>query len=139
MSTIFTKIINREIPSNIVWEDDFAVVFLDIQPIKKGHLLVVPKQEVDKFYDLVDESFCRLFLLAKFLAKKMESGLQQKFPELDVARIGLMIEGLDVNHVHIKLVPLSKGVGFNPSNAYQATPEELAEMRDFYTQIFAEL
>lgn len=136
MPTIFTKIINREIPSNIVWEDEFAIAFLDIHPLKKGHLLLVPKIEVDKVYDLENEDFVKLFSIAKNLSKKMDHTLQENFPDLGIKKIGIVVEGLDVPHVHIKLIPLSGGNGLNSENAYTASPEELAEMREFYKKVF---
>lgn len=136
MSTIFTKIINREIPSNIVWEDEEFISFLDTTPVKKGHLLVVPKIEVDKIYDLSDETYTKLFKQAKVMAKKMEGALKEK---LQVERIGYVVEGFGVPHVHVHLVPLHRGNELSPQNSYVASPEELAEMREFYTEIFGDL
>lgn len=136
MPTIFTKIINREIPSNIVWENEELISFLDITPVKKGHLLLVPKMEVEKVYDLNDNLHTKLFAQAKAMAKKMEEALQKDKPLMQVSRIGYVVEGFGVPHVHVHLVPLTRDGELSPQNAYQAGPEELAEMREFYTEVF---
>ena len=99
MPSIFTKIINRKIPAHIVAEDDQHIAFLDIMPLVKGHLLVVPKQEVDYIYDLEDELYSSLHLFAKKVAKAQESVIK-------CTRIGVAVIGLEVPHVHIHLVPL---------------------------------
>jgi histidine triad (HIT) family protein len=138
MPTIFTKIINREIPSYIVWENDEFISFLDTTPVKKGHLLLVPKVEIDKVYDLDDEFHAKLFAKGREMAKKMDQALRSKKQEMQVARIGYVVEGFGVPHTHLHLVPLSAGNDLNPQNAYQAGPEELAEMRDFYVDVFNE-
>lgn len=99
MSTIFTKIIERQIPAYIVAEDDHNVAFLDINPLVKGHLLVVPKQEVDYIFDLDDAAYSSLWLFAKKVALAMES-------VVSCTRVGIAVIGLEVPHVHIHLVPL---------------------------------
>jgi len=99
MSTIFTKIINREIPAYIVAEDDHNIAFLDIMPLVKGHILVVPKQEVDYIFDLDDEKYSNLLLFAKKVGKALES-------VISCTRIGVAVIGLEVPHVHVHLVPL---------------------------------
>ncbi|WP_158860478.1 HIT family protein [Lunatibacter salilacus] len=99
MSTIFTKIINREIPAYIVAEDEHSIAFLDIMPLVKGHLLVVPKKEVDYIFDLEDEDYSNLLLFSKKVAKAMES-------VISCTRIGVAVIGLEVPHVHIHLIPL---------------------------------
>ena len=100
MPTIFTKIINREIPGYIVAEDDNYIAFLDIMPLVKGHLLVVPKQETDYIFDLEEEIFTGLQLFAR----KVALALKRAIP---CERIGLAVIGLEVPHVHIHLVPLN--------------------------------
>jgi histidine triad (HIT) family protein len=109
MPTIFTKIINREIPSYIVWENDEFISFLDTTPVKKGHLLLVPKVEIDKVYDLDDEFHAKLFAKGREMAKKMDQALRSKKQEMQVARIGYVVEGFGVPHTHLHLVPLSAG------------------------------
>lgn len=99
MSTIFTKIINREIPAYIVAEDEHNIAFLDIMPLVKGHLLVVPKKEVDYIFDLEDKDYSNLMLFAKKVGKAMES-------VISCTRIGVVVIGLEVPHVHIHLIPL---------------------------------
>lgn len=99
MSTIFTKIINREIPAYIVAEDEHNIAFLDIMPLVKGHLLVVPKKEVDYIFDLEDNDYSNLMLFAKKVGKAMES-------VISCTRIGVAVIGLEVPHVHIHLIPL---------------------------------
>lgn len=99
MSTIFTKIINREIPGYIVAEDDQNIAFLDIMPLVKGHLLVVPKVEVDYIFDLEDQDYAALMRFAKKVAKAQER-------VITCTRIGVAVIGLEVPHVHIHLVPL---------------------------------
>lgn len=100
MASIFTKIINREIPAFIVAEDDHYIAFLDIMPLVKGHLLVVPKKEVDYIFDLEDNLLTGLHLFAKKVAKA-----QKKV--IPCERIGLTVIGLEVPHVHVHLIPLN--------------------------------
>lgn len=100
MSTIFSKIIQREIPAYIVAEDQDHIAFLDINPVATGHVLVVPKQEVDYIFDLEDQALSRLQLFAKKVAK----GLRKAVP---CKRIGVAVIGLEVPHTHVHLVPLN--------------------------------
>jgi len=99
MSSIFTKIINREIPGYIVAEDDRNIAFLDIMPLVKGHLLVVPKVEVDYIFDLEEQDYAALMRFAKKVAIAQEK-------VIPCTRIGVAVIGLEVPHVHIHLVPL---------------------------------
>ena len=100
MSSIFTKIINGEIPSYKIYEDDKTYAFLDIHPETKGHTLVVPKTEVDKIYDLSDEDYQALMDTVKKLSRHMEQVLG--------ARILWKVVGTDVPHAHVHLMPLDK-------------------------------
>lgn len=100
MNSIFTKIINREIPGHIVAEDDNFIAFLDINPLVMGHTLVVPKQEVDYIYDLDDATLSDLNLFAK----KVAVAIKKVVPCL---RIGIAVIGLEVPHTHVHLVPLN--------------------------------
>jgi len=100
MSSIFTKIINREIPGHIVAEDDNFIAFLDINPLVMGHTLVVPKKEVDYIYDLDDATLSDLNLFAK----KVAVAIKKVVPCL---RIGIAVIGLEVPHTHVHLVPLN--------------------------------
>ena len=103
MASIFTKIINREIPSYEVAEDKNYYAFLDINPLAKGHTLVVPKKEVDYIFDLDDETYNGLFVFVKNVSKAIENSV-------DCLRLGMVIYGLDVPHAHVHLIPL-KGTG----------------------------
>lgn len=99
MASIFTKIINREIPGYIVAEESEYIAFLDICPLAVGHTLVVPKQEVDYLFDLNDTVFTGLMTFAKRVA----IGIQKAIPCL---RVGMAVVGLEVPHAHIHLIPL---------------------------------
>ncbi len=101
MSSIFTKIINGEIPSFKVAENSDFYAFLDINPNAKGHTLVVPKKEVNRLFDLDEETYAGLMSFSRKIAKSM-----RKVIECD--RIGMTVIGLEVPHVHIHLIPLNK-------------------------------
>lgn len=102
--SIFTKIINGEIPCHKVYEDDKTFAFLDIHPIQPGHTLVVPKTQVDFVWDLDDGDYQALMATVK----KVGGRLREVFP--DKQRIGVMIEGLDVTeHAHVKVFPFDRG------------------------------
>lgn len=101
MASIFTKIINGEIPCYKVAETEDCLAFLDIMPLAKGHVLVIPKQEVDFYYDLEDE----LFVKVNALAKKVAKAIQKVVP---CERIGVSVIGLEVPHAHVHLVPINK-------------------------------
>ena len=100
MPSIFTKIINNEIPSYKIYEDDRTIAFLDIHPESKGHVLVVPKLEVDKIYDLPDEDYNALMQTVKKLSKHLEQKLG--------TRILWKVVGTDVPHAHVHLMPLDE-------------------------------
>lgn len=99
MSSIFSKIIAGEIPSYKIAEDDNFFAFLDINPLSKGHALVVPKKEVDYIFDLDDKNYQGLFNFARKVSKAIELSV-------DCIRIGMVVYGLDVPHAHIHLIPL---------------------------------
>ena len=99
MSTIFTKIVNGEVPSYKIAEDERFYAFLDINPLVKGHTLVIPKKEVDYLFDIEDKDFKDLFLFAK----KVAVGLKKVIP---CEKIGVAVIGLEVPHTHIHLIPL---------------------------------
>lgn len=101
MATIFTKIINGEIPCYKVAENDDFIAFLDIEPVTKGHTLVVPKVEVDYIFDLEDDQLQALMLFSKRVAKAMD----KVFPEAN--RIGVSVIGLEVPHTHVHLMPIN--------------------------------
>lgn len=101
MATIFSKIIAGEIPSYKVAENDKFFAFLDINPLVKGHTLVVPKQEVDYIFDLEDKDLAEMHVFAKSVAKAIEKAVPYK-------RVGLAVMGLEVPHAHIHLIPINK-------------------------------
>ncbi len=98
MASIFTKIINKEIPALIVAEDNNFVAFLDINPVAKGHTLVVPKKEVDYLFDLDDNILSEMTIFAKKIAKSLDKSF-------DCKRVGLLVVGTEVPHAHIHLIP----------------------------------
>ncbi|HLW08706.1 MAG TPA: HIT domain-containing protein, partial [Marinilabiliaceae bacterium] len=99
MATIFTKIINGEIPCYKIAEDENYFAFLDIRPLAKGHTLVIPKKEVDYFFDLDDETMKGISVFAKRVALAIEKTVECK-------RVGVAVLGLEVPHAHIHLVPI---------------------------------
>ncbi len=99
MASLFTKIVNGEIPAWKVAEDENFLAFLDIFPVAKGHTLVIPKKEVDYLFDLDDETYIGLQLFAK----KVAIGIQKAIP---CQKVGVMVLGLEVPHAHIHLVPM---------------------------------
>ena len=101
MATIFTKIVNGEIPSYKVAEDGQFYAFLDINPLKEGHTLVIPKREVDYIFDLEESELSSLFIFAQKVAKGIESAIPCK-------RIGVAVIGMEVPHAHIHLIPIEK-------------------------------
>lgn len=103
MPSIFTKIVKGEIPSYKVAEDENYYAFLDINPLSKGHTLVIPKTEVDYIFDLDDDTYNGIFKFSKKISKAIEKAV-------DCLRIGVVVYGLDVPHAHIHLIPL-KGTG----------------------------
>ncbi len=124
MASIFTKIINREIPGHIVAENDDYIAFLDINPLVEGHVLVVPKQETDYIFDLEDIVLSGLHLFAKQVAKAIEASVECK-------RIGVDVVGLEVPHVHVHLVPLNSmnDINFNKEKL-NPSQEELSKIVD---------
>ncbi len=122
--SIFTKIINREIPGHIVAEDDHFISFLDINPLVLGHCLVVPKKEIDYIFDLNDDELKDLMIFAKRVSKALEKAVP-------CLRIGVAVIGLEVPHTHVHLVPLNNMDDINFSraklNPVQAELSEVAE------------
>ncbi len=122
MASVFTKIINGDIPCHKVAETDSCLAFLDINPLVKGHTLVIPKKEVDYIFDLDDDLYHELFAFAR----KVSSGLRKSVP---CKRIGVAVIGLEVPHAHIHLVPLNDMGDLNFSNPkLSPSAEELSEI-----------
>lgn len=106
MSTIFSKIVAGEIPSYKVAEDEKHYAFLDINPVAPGHVLVIPKREVDYIFDLPDEEFLELQLFAKRVAEAVKQAMPCK-------RVGVAVMGLEVPHAHIHLIPINEEADMN--------------------------
>ncbi|HNX55941.1 MAG TPA: HIT family protein [Prolixibacteraceae bacterium] len=122
MASLFTRIVNGEIPAWKVAEDENFFAFLDIFPVAKGHTLVIPKKEVDYLFDLDDETYAGLQLFAK----KVALGLQKAIP---CKKVGVMVLGLEVPHAHIHLVPMqSEADLLNFSKKLSLSKEEMAEI-----------
>lgn len=120
MSSIFTKIISGEIPSYKVAENDQFLAFLDIQPLQKGHVLVIPKLEVDYIFDVEDDLLSEMILFSKEIARK----IKKAFP---CNRIGVAVIGLEVPHAHIHLIPINSMNDMNFANKkLNLSGEELA-------------
>lgn len=124
MASIFTRIIKGEIPSYKIAEDEHYYAFLDINPLQKGHTLVVPKQETDYIFDLSDEQLAGLMIFAKKVAKAIEKSIPCQ-------RVGVAVLGLDVPHAHVHLVPLNGGNDLNFCNPKkQFSAEEMKACAD---------
>lgn len=122
MASIFTRIINREIPGHIVAEDDHFLAFLDINPLVMGHTLVIPKKEVDYIFDLDEQTLSGLHLFSQKVAKAIEK-------VVPCARIGVTVIGLEVPHAHVHLIPINSLADMNFSRPkLQPSQEELADM-----------
>lgn len=109
MASIFSKIIAGDIPSYKIAEDERFFAFLDINPMAKGHTLVIPKQEVDYIFDLDDDTYKDIVLFAKKVAGAIEKAIPCR-------RIGMMVIGLEVPHAHIHLIPINKESDMSLSN-----------------------
>ncbi|MEH0155636.1 HIT family protein [Limibacter armeniacum] len=124
MATIFSKIIAGEIPSYKVYEDDKYLAFLDVFPLKKGHVLLVPKQEVDYMFDMEDEDLAGLYIVAK----KLAAAIKKAYP---CKKVGQAVIGLEVPHAHLHLVPLNDIGDLNfTSEKLKLAPEEMQEIAD---------
>ncbi|MCX2481244.1 HIT family protein [Pedobacter sp. MC2016-15] len=121
MASIFSKIIDGEIPAHVVAETTEFLAFLDINPLTMGHVLVIPKKEVDYIFDMDDESYFGLTLFAKIVS----AGVKKAFPCI---KVGMAVIGLEVPHAHIHLIPLNTMDDINFSRPkLHPTQEELEE------------
>lgn len=122
MATLFTRIINGEIPCYKIAENDLFIAFLDILPVAKGHALVVPKKEIDYIFDLPDEELQALNIFAKEVARKIQTVLPCK-------KIGISVIGLEVPHAHMHLIPINNIHDMNfEKERLKFTPEEYTEL-----------
>ncbi len=128
MPTLFTKIINGEIPCYKIAEDERYFAFLDINPLKAGHTLVVPKQEIDYFFDLDDDLLAGLILFSKKIAAAIES-------VIPCNRIAVAVVGLEIPHVHVHLIPMDTMEDVNFRNPkLKLTSEEFKEIAEKITE-----
>lgn len=121
MSSIFTKIINREIPCYKIAEDDNFLAFLDVNPNAKGHTLCIPKQEINKIFDIEDDLYLGLMAFSKKIAVALEKTVPCK-------RIGMAVIGLEVPHAHVHLIPLNEMDEMRFQNKVTLTKEEFEEL-----------
>jgi len=118
MSSLFTRIIQGEIPSAKLYEDDRFYAFLDIRPIREGHALLIPKKEIDYIFDLPDDLLGDMLTTARPIARALEQHIPCK-------KIGLMVAGLEVPHCHLHLVPIDSVGDLNFANAKETDPDAL--------------
>jgi len=130
MPTLFTRIIEGEIPGTFVWDDDRCVAFLSINPLRRGHTLVVPRMEIDNWIDCPPELSSHLFTVAGHIGRALQNAFQP-------TRVGLMIAGLEVPHMHIHLVPMDGVHDLDFSNAAASVDRE--DLEDAATAIRREL
>ena len=130
--TIFSKIIRGEIPSYKCAENDQFYAFLDINPLAQGHTLVVPKREVDYFFDLTDEELAEMIVFAKRVA----AAIKQAFP---CRKVGMAVLGLEVDHAHIHLVPLqSEGDMDFRKDKLKLSPEQMKQTAESISSAFVQ-
>lgn len=123
MPTIFTKIINGEIPAYKVAETDDFLAFLDIRPNVKGHTLCIPKQEVNKIFDLDEETYMGLMAFSRKVAKGVEKAIPCK-------RVGVAVVGLEVPHVHVHLIPLNSMGDMNFAQVQELSEAEFKQIAE---------
>ena len=117
MATIFTMIINGEIPCHKVAEDGDFIAFMDIRPINRGHVLVVPKMEIDRAFDLPNDLLAKIMIFAKPIADALEE-------IVDCERVGVMIAGLEVPHAHMHLIPFNQSTELSFANAAKESDQD---------------
>lgn len=123
MSTIFSKIISGELPAYKVAETDKFLAFLDINPNAKGHTLCIPKEEVNKLFDMDDETYLELMSFSKKVAIALEEAVPCK-------RVGMAVIGLEVPHVHVHLIPLNKMKDMDFGNKLNFTHDQLSRLAE---------
>ena len=130
MSSVFTKIIHGELPSYKIAENEKFYAFLDINPLKEGHTLVIPKQEIDYFFDINDDLLQEYMLFSKSVAKAIEKSIP-------CLRVGLTVIGLEVPHAHIHLIPIENisDMSFN-SPKLKITSERMLEIQELIISNF---
>lgn len=120
---IFCRIVKGEIPSYKIYEDDKFYAFLDINPWTKGHTLIIPKKHHDYLFDYNNKDYIEIWLKTKMLSQKILKATGAK-------KIGVAVEGFEVRHIHIHLIPMNDFGEFDPCKKKPATKEELQEMQE---------
>lgn len=115
--SVFTKIIKGQLPSHKVYEDDKTIVIVPLHPVAKGHLLVIPKLQVDQFYELPDDDYAALWLTVKKASQKLKQTLNTK-------RVGLKVIGLDVSHAHVHVIAFDDLDEFSQSENSTIEPDQ---------------
>ena len=121
MASVFTKIINGEIPAYKVAETDKFLAFLDVNPNAKGHTLCIPKQEIDKIFDMEEDLYLELMQFSRKVAIALEKSI-------DCKRVGMAVVGLEVPHVHVHLIPLNEMDNMRFEKKVKLEPEEFKEI-----------
>ena len=130
MSSVFTKIIHGELHSYKIAEDDKFYAFLDIHPLKEGHTLVVPKHEVDYFFDIEDDLLQEYITFSKRVAKSIEKSVP-------CLRVGLTVIGLEVPHAHIHLIPIQEVTDMSFSSPkLEIAPDRMLEIQELIASNF---
>lgn len=132
MNSVFSKIIKRELPAYIVAEDEKCIAFLDINPVQKGHTLVVPKSEIDYIFDIPDDLYSHLFLFSKKVAIAIKNVIPCK-------RIGVAIVGLEIPHAHIHLIPINRISDIDFSKKLSLSHEEMNRIAKSIDESFKKL
>jgi histidine triad (HIT) family protein len=122
MSTIFSKIISGEIPAYKIYEDEYVCAFLDINPLQKGHTLVVPKVEVDQLFDLDEITYDKVMHRVRYISQLLRGKFGCK-------RVCVLVEGYAIPHAHVHLVPTNGPDDFDKKHLYHASEEELKEVQ----------
>lgn len=131
MATLFTKIINREIPGHFVYEDDVCVAFLTIEPRATGHTLVVPRVEVETWTELEPEVWQHVSSVAQRIGKAVQD-------EWNTPKVGVLIEGFEVPHVHVHVWPAADPSSFHPQSITKPSPDELAATAELLRRLLAD-
>jgi histidine triad (HIT) family protein len=123
MASVFTKIISGEIPSYKIAEDENNFAFLDINPVARGHVLVIPKKETDYIFDIEEEEYASLMKFARKIAPAIKKAVPCK-------KVGVAVIGLEVPHAHIHLIPMNQISDMSFANKLKLEPAELQEITD---------